>query len=643
MNSASFDTVGHLNPEHWAAANRRLLAKTLAEFSHERLLQPAILQQVGRVCEAQLSSPDGDSLYRFTARRYALDHWLIDPQSLCRTRQRHIAPLSVLDFIVEFQQVLGLGPDVLPIYLEELNGTLAAHCYQLAHQHSSASELAHADFQTIEAGMMEGHPAFVANHGRVGFGLGDYRSYAPEAGQALQLVWLAVHRHHTQFTAIDGLGHEALLEQELGQAQLQAWRRQLQLRSLRADAYLLMPVHPWQWQHKIGTAFASDIASGDIVPLGRSEDRYQAQQSIRTWFNRSHPERAYVKTALSILNMGFMRGLSTEYMQATPAINQWLAALIRADPVLCRCGFGTLREVAAIGYRQPQYQRATRANSPYRKLLAALWRESPIPGLRPGQRTMTMAALLHIDAMGRSLMASLVTGSEMTPLAWLQSYLEAYLRPLLHCFFAYGLVFMPHGENVILIVERDRVSGVLLKDIGEEIAVMDPGQRLPAQLSRIAVSVPQNLQPLSIFTDIFDGFLRFLAPIMDLHLRLDETLFWAAVADTIKTYQQQHPELANRFAGCDLFVEHFPRSCLNRLQLKNNQQMVDLADPAASLQLVGQLANPVARSGHTILHQGAPVYGKTSQPDAAMPAATPADGQSGADAGQSSDRSTGHR
>ncbi len=36
-------------------------------------------------------------------------------------------------------------------------------------------------------------------------------------------------------------------------------------------------------------------------------------------------------------------------------------------------------------------------------------------------------------------------------------------------------------------------------------------------------------------------------------------------------------------------------SCLNRLQLKNNLQMINLADPAASLIMAEPLSNPVAQ------------------------------------------------
>jgi hypothetical protein len=37
------------------------------------------------------------------------------------------------------------------------------------------------------------------------------------------------------------------------------------------------------------------------------------------------------------------------------------------------------------------------------------------------------------------------------------------------------------------------------------------------------------------------------------------------------------------------------RNCLNRLQLNNNQQMLDLLNPEDSLQYIGELENPLAR------------------------------------------------
>ena len=64
-----------------------------------------------------------------------------------------------------------------------------------------------------------------------------------------------------------------------------------------------------------------------------------------------------------------------------------------------------------------------------------------------------MASLLHVDAEGKPLVAALIERSGLAPAEWLRRYFEAYLVPLLHCFYAYDLAFMPHGENVILVLE----------------------------------------------------------------------------------------------------------------------------------------------------------------------------------------------
>lgn len=64
----------------------------------------------------------------------------------------------------------------------------------------------------------------------------------------------------------------------------------------------------------------------------------------------------------------------------------------------------------------------------------------------------------------------------------------------------------------------------------------------------------------------------------------------------MQEYQQAHPQHARKFARYDLFTKEFQRSCLNRLQLaNNNQQMINLADPAENLKFSGVLHNPIAR------------------------------------------------
>jgi len=586
------DAVAHLSPERWEKANRQLIRKALAEFAHERLITPEPVGKDGDLYVVR--SDDGLTRYRFTAIRRALDHWQVDADSISRHRDGAELPLAALEFFIELQKSLGLSEAILPVYLEEISSTLSGTCYKLTKPQLPVAELVTSDFQAIETGMTEGHPCFVANNGRLGFGVHEYLSYAPETASPVRLVWLAAHRSRAAFTAGVGIEYESFLRDELGSVTLNRFRDTLLEKGLDPDNYLLIPVHPWQWWNKLTVTFAAEVARGHLVCLGEGDDEYLAQQSIRTFFNRSNPEKHYVKTALSVINMGFMRGLSAAYMEATPAINDWLAQLIDNDPVLKSTGLSIIRERAAVGYRHLEYEAATGRYSPYRKMLAALWRESPVSSLRDGESLATMASLVHLDHEGASFAGALIERSGLTPVQWLRRYLRAYFTPLLHSFYAFDLVFMPHGENVILVLKDGVVERAIYKDIAEEIAVMDPDAVLPPTVERLRVEVPEDKKLLSIFTDVFDCFFRFLASNLAAEGVLEEDDFWRTVAEVTREYQDSAPELADRFRQYDMFAPEFSLSCLNRLQLRDNEQMVDLADPSGALQLVGTLKNPIA-------------------------------------------------
>ncbi|MGI5449880.1 IucA/IucC family protein [Streptomyces sp. CA-243310] len=584
------DAVSHLSPELWARANRALVRKALAEFSHERLLTPEPLGDD----RYAVRSDDGSVEYRFASALHALDHWAVEESSITRHRDGAEVPLDAIDFHIELRETLGLSAEVLPVYLEEISSTLAGTGFKYTKPQVSSDVLAKSSFQDIETGMTEGHPCFVANNGRLGFGVHEYLSYAPETASPVHLVWAAAHKDVSTFTAGAGLDHDSFMREELGERAVEGFAARMSELGLDLADYHLFPVHPWQWWNKTTVTFAAEIANRRLVLLGEGEDAYLAQQSIRTFFNRSAPEKHYVKTAISVLNMGFMRGLSATYMEATPAINDWLHQLIESDEVLRSVDFSIIRERAAIGYHHRQYERATDRYSPYRKMLAALWRESPVGSLKGDERLATMASLLHVDAEGKSFVGALIAESGLTPTEWLRSYLKAYLVPLLHCFYQYDLAYMPHGENTILVIEGGVVKRAIFKDIAEEIVVMDADAVLPPAVERVRADIPEDMKLLSVFTDVFDCFFRFLGSILVTEGICEEDTFWKAVADCGHDYQESMPQLAERFERYDLFAQEFQLSCLNRLQLRNNKQMVDLADPSAALQLIGNLKNPVA-------------------------------------------------
>ncbi|MBC00388.1 MAG: IucA/IucC family protein [Rhodobacteraceae bacterium] len=592
--------VAHLAPSVWRRANRMLVRKAIAEFSHERLLAPVkVGAGTGRRDTYVLRSPDEAHEYRFQAKRMMLDHWNIDPQSIEKRRNGRSLDLDALSFIIEFKDVLGIRDAMLPVYLDEISSILYGTAFKETMRPHRVRELAAAGFQAIETGMTEGHPSFVANSGRLGFDTLDYTVYAPEAADPLQIVWIAVLRERATYSGITSLPWDRLVAEELGPETQMLFETRLLKEGVEPSDYYFMPVHPWQWFNRISMSYAPEIAERRIVYLGLSRDKYQPQQSIRTFFNASEPSKRYVKMALSILNMGFMlaRGLSPEDMRTTPEINEWLHNLLAGDPCLQSVGFSLICEVATLSYSNAYYEQALGADTPHNHVLAALWRESPVNLLRPGERLMTMAALLHVDPQGDAMVVELIRRSGLSAEEWIRRYLRAYLTPILHCFYAYDIIFMPHGENIILIMNGDTPARVIMKDLAEEMRILNGGESLPPVVRRNCATLADDVRMDGIFTDVFDCFFRHLAAILDERDELAEEDFWGLVGECVAVYQATQPNLVEKFARFDLFSSEFPRNCINRLQLRDNQQLLDPNDPDKGFEYAGTLENPLAKVG----------------------------------------------
>ncbi len=583
--------TAHLQPDVWQFVNRQLIKKAIGEFSHELILRPKLVREN----EYSISSDNNKFTYTFKARKFLLDHWFIDANSIVKINEASKEEgLDAILFITEFQKTLGIPDEFLATYLEEITSTLSGASYKYTNQKYTATDLALQSFQDVEHGMTEGHPCFVANNGRIGFNINDYHDYAPETNKPFKILWIAVHKKYATFTAVEGFEYATLLKNELGSTKIEEFKQQLQLKKLEVANYLFMPVHPWQWTNKITSVFAADIAQQHIVLLGESDDEFSAQQSIRTLFNASNPKKLYTKTALSILNMGFMRGLSPYYMKSTPPITKWITNLLAEDEFLNANGFTMLGELATLGYHNHYFEVLGKTNA-HNKMLSSLWRESPYSKIKTKQRVITMAALLHVDYNDNALIASLIKASPYTAKVWVKQYLNAYLLPLLHCFYKYEFVFMPHGENLILVLENHTPVFSLMKDITEEVIVFNEEMQLPEHVERLFTKTSDKMKILSIFTDVFDCIFRFLGQQLHTHANFSETEFWELVATTIIEYQEQHPEFIDKYKRYNLFVDEFDRCCLNRLQLENTKHMLALADPIESLKLVGKLKNPIAK------------------------------------------------
>jgi len=587
-------TPAELTPDAWRQAGRALVAKAIAEFCYEELLQP--VEDRGHY---RIDLP-GDTFYRFDARRGAYGSWFVAPGSVQRLAgDPDSAPTAADDpllFFADARDTLGLAGDTSGHLVRELNATLAADARLLADATHSASDLADLPYERLE-GYQTGHPWIVLNKGRIGFSATDAQLYTPEARRPMALPWLAVHRSLAEYRAVPGLDANRLYRSELDGDTHAAFTAALLRNRLDPTAYHWLPVHPWQWDETVLPLCAGYLADRRIVPLGSAPDLYLPQQSVRTFTNTTAPARHHVKLPLSVLNTLVWRGLPTERTLAAPAVTAWVQGIAQNDPYLRdACRLVLLGEVASVTVSHPDFDRLPGVPYQYRELLGAIWREPIAAKLEPGERARTLAALLHVDPAGRPFVAELVNRSGLEPRAWLARLFAAMLPPLLHFLYVYGTVFSPHGENAIIVYdERDVPARLAVKDFVDDVnlsakALPELADLPPEVAATLLREAPDHLCQF-LHAGLFIGHFRYLADLAERHLGVPGREFWRMVRAEILAYQDASPHLAERYAVFDLLAPRIERLCLNRNRLLLDGYRDRPDRPHAAVH--GTVANPL--------------------------------------------------
>ncbi len=596
------DELGEvLRPEAWEVVSRELLAKMLSEFMYEEIIVPENVEERGGLAAYRLPL-EGGVEYTFEARKRLFDSYRVTPDSIERAGNGEREPATDPQrFLLDLKDTVGMSAQTTAHLINEYGNTLLADAHIAARQVDGPdpADLGYAELECE----MEGHPWITFNKGRIGFGYDDYLAHAPEMKRPVRISWLAVRKSRSRFDAVSSFDHDSLVRDELGEETVSSFREKLSGLGHAPDDYHFLPVHEWQWKNVVVPLFAGELASGDIVPLGEGEDFYLPQQSIRTFFNVSEPQKLTVKLPLSILNTLVWRGLPADRTEIAPRVTEWVRGIRDDDPFLSEeCRVILPGEIAGLNYDHPYHKDLPGTPYQHLEMLGAIWRESVLRFTDPDEKPITLAALLHVDGGGKPLFSSLVERSGLSSAEWLERFFGAVLPPLLHYLYRYGTVFSPHGENTILTLKDYAPSRLALKDFVDDVNVSD--QPLP----ELEESMPEDLRPVLlqeppeglcqfIVAGLFICHLRYLSDIAEEHHGVSEMEFWGMARAEIVDYQERFPELEERYRLFDLLSPSFTKLCLNRNRLLDYGYADDVERPHASE--FGRVTNALHLAGAT--------------------------------------------
>lgn len=551
---------------HWTAANRALIAKMIGELAYEQILA---LAPDGAGFRLDLGAAGS---WHLRAHHNIWGQPQVDPESLWPPAG---AGLEAADFLLTLAPALGMDEAQVAEHLEDLYATLRADCALRAARRELRADDAIRLSEPERQRLLDGHPKFLFNKGRRGWGLEASLRFAPEHGAAFRLGWVAVAESRLQCGG-GPIDAPALLASALPGPELERLGRMCAKRLPDRAGYRLLPVHPWQWQRWLAPLYAADIAHGRLAYLGEFGDRYAPQQSLRTLTNVSRPAAFDLKLPLTILNTSCYRGIPARFLLAGPAVSAWLKQKAQDDPELARAGLEILAEPAGAVVPHTQYARLTRAPYRYRELFGVIWRESLATRLHAGEHALLFAELMQVDAHGRPWLAAYLdaagAGAPPAAHAWLTRLFEVSVVPLWHLMCRYGVSLIAHGQNLTLILRDGWPQRLAIKDFQGDLRLVDEAfpeaHDLPAAVAASVVRLPPEQLIHDLWTGHFVTTLRFIAPLARA-CGVAETEFYRLCADALDAYRMRHPALAERHARFDLCAPRMQRLTLNRAKFRH--------------------------------------------------------------------------
>lgn len=526
--------------ELYQVINRNLLAKFIEELHFEDYLS---VKQIIRGFSIEL----GDIEYRFEGKLSIWNQIWVKASSIEKWSfgQRKIS-LSVLEFILEANSTLKMDDQTLANFLEEANQTLY-NDFQILSQRSNLKlqDYLRLSFTEKEQ-LLEGHPKLLLNKGRLGWGVESLNKYSPESQALFQLKWLWIKEELILGDMLDG-GYTREILEAFG------------LPTETKPGFVLFPVHPWQWQRYIKIQFFESLNKGLIEEADFDGADFHAQASIRTLMPITNKQYE-IKTSLSILNTSCVRGISNNYIGVGRDISKKLKEICRNDSYLKNVLIS--QELMSFSVKHPEFSRIQNCSYRYHEFMGFIVRESSECLQRENEVSISAASLMTKLKEG-PVIKHLIQKSGLTPLRWIGEYFEKVVIPLYHLQICHGVGIVAHGQNIIVLLQKSRPSGIILKDFHGDLRLSDQSIHRNSEEFKSLTRLPSEHLIHDLFTGHFVTFLRYLSRLMSEEKILNEAEFYGEASRAIEAYDKK-----NNKTQLSLRKEIFEKLIVNGVRFK---------------------------------------------------------------------------
>ncbi|HDR7793809.1 TPA: siderophore biosynthesis protein [Bacillus luti] len=563
-----------LESKDYLSVRRRVLRQLVESLIYEEIIKPVRIEKEEKILfliqgmdeENKNVTYECYGRERMTFGRISLDSFIARVQDEKQEIQ------SVAQFLEEVFRVVNVERTKLDSFIHELEQTIFKDTIA-QYERNNKEGYTQKSYDEFESSLIDGHPYHPSYKARIGFQYQDNFQYGYEFMQPMKLIWIAAHKKYATVGYENEIIYNNTLKEEIGEVKIAEYMKYIRNLGCNPNQYVWIPIHPWQWENFIIPNYVDHIQDKCIIYLGKSEDDYCAQQSMRTLRNITNPKRPYVKLSLNILNTSTLRTLKPYSVVSAPAISNWLKNVVSDDPYLRdEARLILLNEFSSVTY--DTNKKATYGS------LGCIWRESVHEFLDAQEDAVPFNGLYAKEKDGTPIIDEWL--SKYGIINWVQLLIQKAIIPVIHLVIEHGIALESHGQNMVLVHKEGVPVRIALKDFHEGIEFYRPFlkeiDKCPDFTNMHKTYVNGKMNDFfemdcieSLQEMVLDALFLFnlgeLVFILADEYELKEENFWMMVVEEFENHLRKYPHLQDRFENIQLYTPTFYAEQLTKRRL----------------------------------------------------------------------------
>jgi siderophore synthetase component len=369
----------------------------------------------------------------------------------------------------------------------------------------------------------------------------------PEFQAKISTHWCGLHKSMTDAQPNTGK-YEQLIKHEFANEYL-IWREKILHQRLNPDEYSPIPVHPLQWRKELQTTLAPLIDS-KLVLL--------------------HP------------NHQSLMALSADYLLPTSksqCIIKLASQQLKPEERNIDEQFSTYQSLNGLLNDMNNYQNSLylgdcltelklRAKNKQTNLTVSL-HKNPAFLVNTEQRVLPYSSLFMLSPIsGKPLLAEIIEASQIGPIDYLAQYCDKLLFGQLHLMLKYGVTFNPSMTQPLIIFEKDRPQGIIIRDLEHLKLNSGPLLKDPVPNASCLRQDIKNTGLSFVESNLLNNLSAWVRCI-DNYFQIPQKQLWSTVRDRLKVLFDQlskdiDPKLLSQYKHC-ILASNWQQEC--RLQM----------------------------------------------------------------------------